>query len=79
MSTLQDKLNALGDCCDEWKDIEVITTHQITIKERVCIPVTQQAPLTQQVNEIESKLQQIDIPPNLTGEVTLIRKTWNLK
>lgn len=74
---IQEQLNALGGCCDERKSIEITTTYQITIKERVCVPVTYQSPIQQQTAEIDSKLNQINIPPDLSGEISLVRKTWN--
>ena len=77
MASIQEQLNNLGSCCDEWKKVELITTYQITKRVQVCVPVTYQDPTTQQAAEIENKLSQINIPPDLTGEATLIKKTWN--
>lgn len=75
MTPLQEQLNKDGTCCDQWVDVEYTVTHEVTSTYTLCVPVTLGDPLSQEA-ELASKLAGLDIPPDLTGQVELVRKHW---
>lgn len=73
-SDLQRQLN--DDSCNPLIQVEVEVQYTITCRYKLCVPVSQYYDKGQQIAEIDSKIRNLQIPVDLTGEMMREKINW---